>query len=141
MDTKEIEYKEENFSISWDEKEKIISVKAWSIHKKETAELFKDRFAKILESISDKGDINILVDDTENIKTDHEARRIYTSFTKDLVDKYSDINVKMAIFGANTFVSMVVNFLVVPIANKKNVIIKSFKTREESIKWFKENNY
>jgi hypothetical protein len=138
MDTKEVEYKEENFSISWDEKERTIFVKTWGIHNKEIAELFNDRFGKILEAISDKEEVNILVDDTENLKTDHEARRIYTSFSKGLVNKYPKIKVKMAIAGANTFVSMVVNFLITPIAGRKNIKLKSFKTPEQGIKWFKE---
>lgn len=79
MNAKEFKYKRENFSISWNSKEKILFIDTWGTHDKKVAELFMAKFDEFYKKFLKPESALILIDSSKLIKTNHEARRIYTA--------------------------------------------------------------
>ena len=140
MDNKEIKYKGENFSFYWNPKNKIIFVINSDTYTKETAESFKAKFTDLLEKIPKEGGIKILSDNTKHTWADKEARKIFIALIRNLLQKYADLQIKIAVCGANVVLTALNNFLLKPLLNRKNTKSKFFTNTEEGISWLKNKN-
>jgi hypothetical protein len=131
MDKREFEKKGEKFLIKWMGQEKVVLFKIFGEQKKKDAEaLFNvlDEFIKIFPEFRS---LKVLIDLTDYIKTDFEARRFYTAKLTDLLkDNF------IAAYGASALGRLVVGFITV--AAGKQDFIKFFKTEKEALKWLKE---
>lgn len=132
MESKEINYKGENFSIRWDQKDQIIFIETWGEHNKETAEIFMLKFREFYKKFPTPESAKILVENVKLIKTDHEARRAYTEQVK--IFPGSGM---VAVCGASTIIRMVCNFLLNNLIKRKNTKVKFFTTSEEGLKWLR----
>lgn len=128
-----LEYKGKNFSISWNLKEKIFFIDTWGMHDKKVAELFMAKFNEFYYKKFSKSRLMlILINCSKLIKTNHEARRLYTAQIKTFLG-----SAKIAICGANAVIRVVTNFLMATIMKRKNTEVKFFATTEEGLKWLK----
>jgi len=130
MDTNELEYKGNKFSMRWDSMEGILFVEMWGEHKKEDAEEYKNKFFEFAEKIPQNTPIQILVDVSKQKKSGDEARRIYTEVSKHPKSGNS------AICGANIFVRVIAAFIATATGRKN---IRCFSKTEDGKKWLKEN--
>lgn len=128
------EYKGENFSISWNSKEQILFIETLGVHDKKITEMFITKFREFYKRFAKPELVTkILVDSSKLIKTNHEARRIYTKQVKTFLGA-----AKIAICGANTVIRVVSNFLLGTVIKRKNIKVKFFTTTNEGLKWLKE---
>ena len=130
---------EKKFFIHWDSQKQIVFVKATGIHHLKTAEEFADRFKEVFkEALNEKSNnssenpIKVIVDVTELIRTEHDARRSYTSLARE-IPGYG----KVAVCGGSTVIGVTINFLLAPIINKGKMKIKFFKKTEDGLNWLK----
>lgn len=128
MDTNELQYKGEKFSIRWDSNEEILFTEFWDEHEKKDAEEYKSKFEEFAGKIPGTEPLRILADVSRQAKTSNEARRIYNEVSK---HPRSGIS---AICGANIMIRVVTAFIVAA-TRRKN--IKSFATVKEGLKWLK----
>lgn len=128
MNTNELKYKGEKFSIRWDSNEEILFTGFWDEHEKKDAEEYKSKFEEFAEKIPGTEPLRILADVSRQTKTSNEARRIYNEVSK---HPRSGIS---AICGANIMIRVVTAFIIAA-TRRKN--IKSFATVEEGLEWLK----
>ena len=133
MDTNELQYKGEKFSIRWDPKEGIFFIEEWGVHDKNDAV----DFVKNMNEMIDKTGIKILyalIDVSRQKTTDHEARRLYNQW---LIDK--PMPAYAAICGGNALVRLIINFILAATSNKNKMAkIRMFAAAEEGLEWLKE---
>jgi len=129
MNTNELKYKGEKFSIRWDSKEEILFIEFWGKHEKKDAEEYKSKFEEFTEKIPGTEPLSILADVSGQIKTSNEARRIYNEVSKHPRSGNS------AICGASVLIRVVTAFIAAT-TRRKN--IKSFVAAEEGLKWLNE---
>lgn len=131
MDKREFEKKGEKFLIKWMGEKKVALFKISGEQKKKDAEdLFSalDGFIKLFPEF---GSLKVLIDLTDYVKTDFEARRLYTTkLTGLLKDNF------IAAYGATALGRLVVGFITV--AAGKQDFIKFFGTEKEAMDWLKE---
>lgn len=130
MEKREFEHKGEKFLIKWMEQEKIAFFKISGEQKKKDAEELFTALDEFLKLFPDFGYLKVLIDLTDYIKTDFEARRVYTARLKDLLkDNF------IAAYGTGSLGRLVVGFITV--AAGKGDFIKFFKTEKEAVVWLK----
>ena len=134
-----LEYKNNEFRISWDKKERILFIDNFGLHTKETAELFIEKFNEIYKNISKVEPniplvepIKIFITVKKLIKTEHDARRIYTKLAKNTIGSG-----RIVIYGSNILIKVMINFLIGPVVNMKKMKIRFFTNAEEGMKWLK----
>lgn len=128
METKDFQYKGEQFSIRWDPKEEVIFSEVWGNHDKNDATEFMNNTNEIIKKFGIKIPY-VLIDASRQKASDHEARRVYTKWLRDdPMKSYS------AICGGNTLIRIIINFIFTTTKNKRS---KVFATLEEGLKWLK----
>lgn len=132
METSELRYKGEKFSIRWDPKEEIFFAEEWGAHNKNDA---TDFIKKMNEMIEKTGIENLyaLIDVSRQKSTDHEARRLYSQW---LVDKI--MPACAAICGSNLVIRIMINFILAAGRGKNKMVkMETFATAEEGLEWLK----
>jgi hypothetical protein len=124
-------YKGKKFLMNWAPKDKIFFVAMKGVQKKEDANDFSLKLGEFLKKIP-VDPFKILIDATQLIKSDHEARRIYTNFVK---EHKSITHGRVAMCSANVFATIVGKFIT--IIAPKNINFKIFKTVNQGLKWLK----
>lgn len=125
----EFYYKGKNFTINLDNKEKLVLIEVHGIHTLEDAEDFKLATIKLFKDVAETKRKKLLLDFSNLNKVEHEARRIYTSLSKEFLEEPH-----IAIFGMNIVIGVLLGF-VLSASGRKG--IKFFKGREEAVKWLK----
>jgi hypothetical protein len=123
-------YKGKNFTMDWDGENKILSSNVSGYHRKEDAEEFVGKFKEFVKDLP-ATPLKILVNGFALSKSDHEARRIYTDYTKSYYKYRPGI---VALCSGNLFIRMVGKFVVAVAPNTK---FRIFNKVEDGLKWLK----
>ena len=132
MNPEELLYEGEKFTIRWDPKEEVFFVKMWGAHTEKDAEEFNEKMYGLIDKIPGIGSIDILVDVSKQERTDHEARRIYTTAISGHPRPTNSV-----ICGANAIIRIITNFIVAVATKQKGKNIKSLANAEEGLKWLR----
>lgn len=123
----ELFYKREKFTISLDNKEELILIEVHGIHSLKDAEDFKVAISKLYKDIPEDKRKKVLLDFSKIDIMTHEARRFYTTLSKEFSQQP-----KIAVFGMNIVMNIALEFVVIASGRKG---IKFFKEREGAVKW------
>jgi hypothetical protein len=124
-----IDYRNDNISMDWGSEGEIVLIEMHGCLKREDAEGFSIKLEEILKSFPQDETLKILVNAKNDIKTDYEARRVFTALAK------MPRAVKAAVYGQSTFARVSFGFLVAAVGKEDD--IKFFETKEGGIEWLK----
>jgi len=128
MDSEELSYKGEKFTIRWDPKEEILFEEMWGHHTIKDAEDYLAKFKEFCEKIPGTDPLKILVDVSKQEKTDSDARRVYTEASS------HPRSGRSAICGPNIIIRLIAGFISTALGRKN---IKTFASAKEGLKWLK----
>jgi hypothetical protein len=113
-------------------KDNLVYVAVKGVHTKKDAEEFSEKVIKHLETVPEINKIfdtaDVIVDCTEAVKVEHEARRIYSKMASDFVHARVFVVVKSRV------IRTILGFLLTA-SGRKN--IKFFKTVKEAIEYIR----
>jgi hypothetical protein len=124
-----IEYQGENFTMSWDPEKETLFITTKGSHDEKDARDLVEKFSEILKKTT-VNPLKILIEANKTLKSDHEARRIYSNFVK---EARKNRNTIIALCSANVFVRMVGKFIAV--AAGSTMKFNLFANTEDGSRW------
>jgi len=115
-------------------KEEILFIETWGKHTEEIAKDFSIKIKEFRKEFTGSKLIKVLADASRSIKTDHEARRVYTKLTKEKDFLAGGV---VAVYGANVLIKTVTEFMLFFVKKRVNVDIRFFTNKKEALKWLR----
>jgi hypothetical protein len=127
-------YKTKNMTYQVNVKENLVYVAVKGLHTKKDAEDFNEKAIKYLENFPEIHKIfdsaDVLVDCSQAVRVEHEARRIYSKMSSDFLHAH------VFIVAPNKLIRIILGFLLVA-SGRKNV--KFFKNVKEALAYIRKN--